>query len=127
MAGLGADEVLDYSGRFEEHVRDVDVVVDPVGGATTGRSWAVLRSGGILVDIAEEPDQAKGGRDDVRSVFFVVRPDGGQLRELAGLVDKGQLRPVVSAVFKLSALAEAFGAQRGSRPPGKVIINVSAE
>jgi NADPH:quinone reductase-like Zn-dependent oxidoreductase len=103
----------------------VDVVVDPVGGTTTGRSWAVLRSGGILVDIAEEPDEAKGGRDDVRSVFFVVKPDGGQLRELAGLMDKGQLRPVVSAVFELSALAEAFAAQRGSRPPGKVIINVS--
>jgi NADPH:quinone reductase-like Zn-dependent oxidoreductase len=125
VTGLGAHEVLDYSGRFEDHVRDVDVVVDPVGGTTTGRSWAVLRSGGILVDIAEEPDEAKGGRDDVRSVFFVVRPDGGQLRELAGLMDKGQLRPVVSAVFELSALAEAFAAQRGSRPPGKVIINVS--
>jgi NADPH:quinone reductase-like Zn-dependent oxidoreductase len=125
VTGLGAHEVLDYSGRFEDHVRDVDVVVDPVGGTTTGRSWAVLRSGGILVDIAEEPDEAKGGRDDVRSVFFVVKPDGGQLRELAGLMDKGQLRPVVSAVFELSALAEAFAAQRGSRPPGKVIINVS--
>ena len=125
VTGLGAHDVLDYSGRFEDHVRDVDVVIDPVGGTTTARSWPVLRSGGILVDIAEEADQAKGGRDDVRSVFFVVRPDGGQLRELASLVDKGQLRPVVSTVFELSALPEAFGAQRAARPPGKVIINVS--
>ena len=125
VTGLGAHDVLDYSGRFEDHVRDVDVVIDPVGGTTTARSWPVLRSGGILVDIAEEADPAKGGRDDVRSVFFVVRPDGGQLRELASLVDKGQLRPVMSTVFELSALAEAFGAQRGARPPGKVIINVS--
>jgi NADPH:quinone reductase-like Zn-dependent oxidoreductase len=124
VTGLGAHDVLDYSGSFEDQVRDVDVVIDPVGGSTTGRSWAVLRSGGILVDIAEEPDQAKGGRDDVRSVFFVVRPDGGQLRELASLVDTGQLRPAMSTVFELSALAEAFRAQRGSRPPGKVIINV---
>ena len=88
VTGLGAHDVLDYSGRFEDHVRDVDVVIDPVGGTTTARSWPVLRSGGILVDIAEEPDPAKGGRDDVHSVFFVVRPDGGQLRELASLVDK---------------------------------------
>jgi len=124
VTGLGAHDVLDYSGRFEDHVRDVDVVIDPVGGTTTARSWPVLRSGGILVDIAEEADPAKGGRDDVRSVFFVVGPDGGQLRELASLVDKGQLRPVMSTIFELSALAEAFGAQRGSRPPGKVIINV---
>jgi NADPH:quinone reductase-like Zn-dependent oxidoreductase len=124
VTGLGARDVVDYSGRFEDQVRDVDVVIDPVGGTTTARSWPVLRSGGILVDIAEEADPAKGGRDDVRSVYFVVRPDGGQLRELASLVDKGQLRPVMSTVFELSALAEAFGAQRGARPPGKVIISV---
>jgi NADPH:quinone reductase-like Zn-dependent oxidoreductase len=125
VAGLGASDVLDYAGGFEDHVRDVDVVIDPVGGTTTARSWPVLRSGGILVAIAEEPEPGNGGREDVRGVFFVVRPDGTQLRELAGLVDKGQLRPVVSAVFDLGALADAFVAPRAGRAPGKVVISVS--
>jgi NADPH:quinone reductase-like Zn-dependent oxidoreductase len=124
VTGLGAGEVLDYSGSFEDHVRDVDIVIDPVGGTATARSWPVLRSGGTLVAIAEEPDQDQGGRDDVRGLYFVVRPDGGQLRELAALVDKRELRPAVSTVFELAALAEAFQAQRGARPPGKVIITV---
>jgi NADPH:quinone reductase-like Zn-dependent oxidoreductase len=124
VTGLGARDVLDYSGRFEDHVRDVDVVIDPAGGTTTARSWPVLRSGGILVAIAEEPGTSHGGRSDVRSVFFVVEPDGGQLRELASLVDQGQLRPVVSAVLDLAALPEAFRAPRGDRPPGKVVIRV---
>lgn len=83
-----------------------------------------MRSGGILVAIAEEPDQDQGGRRDVRSLYFIVRPEGNQLRELAALIDKQQLRPVVSKVFELSALAEAFQAQRGTRPPGKVVITV---
>jgi NADPH:quinone reductase-like Zn-dependent oxidoreductase len=125
VAGLGASDVLDYAGGFEDHVRDVDVVIDPVGGTTTARSWPVLRSGGILVAIAEEPEPGNGGREDVRGVFFVVRPDGTQLRELAGLVDKGQLRPVVSAVFDLGSLADAFVAPRAGRAPGKVVISVS--
>jgi NADPH:quinone reductase-like Zn-dependent oxidoreductase len=125
VTGLGASDVLDYSGRFEDHVRDVDIVIDPVGGTTTTRSWPVMRSGGTLVAIAEEPDPGQGGRRDVRGVYFVVRPDGGQLRELAALVDKQQLRPAVSAVFELAALPAAFQAQRGARPPGKVIISVS--
>jgi NADPH:quinone reductase-like Zn-dependent oxidoreductase len=124
VAALGAHDVLDYSGRFEDHVHDVDVVIDPVGGTTTARSWPVLRSGGTLVAIAEEPDPGNGGRVDVRSVYFVVKPDGGQLRELAGLVDEGRLRPVVSTVFGLGALPEAFRAPRGDRPPGKVVIRV---
>jgi NADPH:quinone reductase-like Zn-dependent oxidoreductase len=127
VAGLGADDVLDYSGRFEDQVADVDVVIDPVGGTTTARSWPVIRSGGILVAIADEPDPGQGGRGDVRSVFFVVRPDGGQLRELAALVDKQQLRPVVSAVFDLAALAEAFHAPRADRGPGKAVISVAGQ
>ena len=125
VAGLGARDVPDYSGRFEDHVRDVDVVIDPVGGTTTARSWPVMRSGGTLVAIAEEPDPGHGGRGDVHGVYFVVRPDGGQLRELAALVDKQQLRPAVSAVFELAALSEAFQAQRAARLPGKVIISVN--
>jgi NADPH:quinone reductase-like Zn-dependent oxidoreductase len=124
VAGLGAHDALDYSGRFEDYVRDVDVVIDPVGGTTTARSWPVMRSGGTLVAIAEEPDPGRGGRGNVRGVYFVVRPDGGQLRELATLVDKQQLRPAVSAVFELAALAEAFQARRSARPPGKVVISV---
>jgi NADPH:quinone reductase-like Zn-dependent oxidoreductase len=123
VTGLGAGEVLDYTSRFEDHVHDVDVIIDPVGGSTTARSWPLLRSGGTLVAIAEEPGPA-AGRADVRSVYFVVEPNGGQLRELAALIDRRQLRPVVSAVFELSALPEAFQAQRSPRPPGKVVITV---
>jgi NADPH:quinone reductase-like Zn-dependent oxidoreductase len=124
VAGLGAHDVLDYSSAFEDHVRDVDVVVDLVGGPTTDRSWPVMRSGGILVAIAEKPDPGQGGRDDVRGVYFVVRPDGGQMRELATLVDAQQLRPAVSAVFELADLAKAFQAQRATRSPGKVVVSV---
>src|SRR5215831_18059274 len=69
VAGLGAEDVVDYTGRFEDHVHDVDVVVDPVGGETMARSWPVLRSGGILVAIADEPGSDHGGRDDVRRVL----------------------------------------------------------
>ena len=60
-----------------------------------------------------------GGRGDVRGVYFVVRPDGGQPHELANLVDNRQLRPAVSAVFVLGALPEAFRAQRAARPPAR--------
>jgi NADPH:quinone reductase-like Zn-dependent oxidoreductase len=44
---LGADEVLDYRKvRFEETVREVDLVFDTVGGETLGQSWSVLKLGG---------------------------------------------------------------------------------
>src|SRR5499433_1597411 len=125
VTGLGAGQVIDYAGRFEDQVSDVDVVIDPVGGQNLARSWPVLRSGGILIAIADEPDTGHGGRGDVRAVYFVVRPDGGQLRELAALADSRRLRPAVSLTFDLADLPAAFRAQRhGPRPPGKVVIRV---
>jgi NADPH:quinone reductase-like Zn-dependent oxidoreductase len=86
----------------------------------------VLSSGATLVAITEQPAEGNGGRADARSVYFVVRPDAGQLRELAALIDTQQLRPIVSAVFELSALPEAFRAQRARRAPGKVVISIGS-
>jgi NADPH:quinone reductase-like Zn-dependent oxidoreductase len=61
--------LLDYSGTFEDQVRDVDVVIDLVGGTTTARSWPVMRSGGTLVAIAREPDPGRvvGGTQEVEA------------------------------------------------------------
>jgi NADPH:quinone reductase-like Zn-dependent oxidoreductase len=57
MIGLGADEVIDYrTTPFETVVRDVDVVLDTVGGETRDRSWRVLRKGGQLVTIAADAE-----------------------------------------------------------------------
>lgn len=57
---LGVDEVIDYSTTpFESVVKDVDVVLDTVGGERSKRSWAVLKRGGILVSaIQSAPETA---------------------------------------------------------------------
>jgi NADPH:quinone reductase-like Zn-dependent oxidoreductase len=124
VTGLGADRVLDYTGRFEDHVHDVDVVIDPVGGDTLTRSWPVLRPGGILIAIAEPPAEHHGTRGDVRSLYFTVEPDGQQLQELTSLLDTQQIRPVVSEVLELTALPGAFRAKPARHAPGKTVILV---
>lgn len=43
---LGADEAIDYkTTRFEEVARNIDLVLDSIGGETLERSWKVLRAG----------------------------------------------------------------------------------
>jgi NADPH:quinone reductase-like Zn-dependent oxidoreductase len=125
VANLGAHRVINYKGRFEDELSDVDVVVDPVGGDALARSWTVLKPGGILVAIAEEPPEDKGGRDDVRALYFVVEPSGAQMGELARLVDGGKLHAAVSTTFALGDLREAFAAQQARSHPGKVVITVA--
>jgi NADPH:quinone reductase-like Zn-dependent oxidoreductase len=124
VANLGAHRVINYKGRFEDELSDIDVVVDPVGGDALARSWTVLKPGGILVAIAEEPPEDKGGRDDVRALYFIVEPSGAQMGELARLVDGGKLHAAVSTTFALGDLREAFAAQQARSHPGKVVITV---
>jgi NADPH:quinone reductase-like Zn-dependent oxidoreductase len=114
---LGADEVVDSSSvRFEEALEPVDLVFDTAGGELLERSAAVLREGGRLVSVAEEP-RGEGA-------FFIVEPNRAQLEELARLADAGELRSLVDSVFPFDAAGDAFrrSMERGKR--GKVILLV---
>jgi NADPH:quinone reductase-like Zn-dependent oxidoreductase len=120
VRSLGADEVIDYRAeRFEDVVRDVDVVFDTVGGETLERSWGVLKPGGRLVTVAASAEQTTDER--VRAAFFIVEPSRAQLTEIARLIDGGALRPVVGAVFPL---AEARQAYQYKPVRGKVVLRV---
>jgi NADPH:quinone reductase-like Zn-dependent oxidoreductase len=84
---LGADEAIDYeSVRFEDVVRDVDVVFDTQGGETQARSWATLKRGGILVSIAQPPTQAEADKRGVRATFMVNEMKAESLNAITKLV-----------------------------------------
>ncbi|WP_369256035.1 NADP-dependent oxidoreductase [Streptomyces sp. R35] len=118
---LGAEQVIDYrTERFEEHVKDMDLVLDTVGGDTQDRSWQVLRPGGVLVSIVAPPDPSKEG-----GVFFVVEPDRAGLDELTRLVDDGKLVPRVERVVPLAETAQAYMALEEGHRLGKIVLRVS--
>ncbi|MEV6195449.1 NADP-dependent oxidoreductase [Streptomyces sp. NPDC051920] len=124
VRGLGADEVIDYAGqRFEDEVKDVDVVFDTVGGDTQARSWAVLRPGGILVSVAAPPTPPAG--TDARAVFFVVEPDRAGLEELTALVEAGRLTPQVDRILPLESAPGAYAALEREHRRGKIVLRVS--
>ncbi|MFE0644110.1 NADP-dependent oxidoreductase [Streptomyces sp. NPDC058877] len=122
---LGADEVIDYRAeRFEDVASDVDVVLDGLGGETAERSLTVLRPGGRLVTLPG-PDDVPGAHDAVRALWMLVEPDHLGLREIAALVDRGALRPVVDAVLPLSEAAKAHEMGERGRTTGKIVLTVA--
>jgi NADPH:quinone reductase-like Zn-dependent oxidoreductase len=115
---LGADEVVDRTASpFEEAVEPVDLVFDTVGGEVLVRSPAVLREGGRLVSVAEEPPAGTG-------TFFIVEPNREQLVELARLADEGLLRPAIDSVYPLAEARAAFERVGASGKRGKVVLSV---
>jgi len=127
VAALGADTVIDYRQQFEDQIKDVDIVIDTVGGQTLARSWGVLRPGGVLIGVADPPPAEDAEAHHARAVYFVVEPNRKQLGELAQLVDDGSLRPMIGRVFPLGEAAEAVVTQRNSHIRGKVVLQVRPE
>jgi NADPH:quinone reductase-like Zn-dependent oxidoreductase len=117
---LGADEVIHHAAKPEDAV---DLVFDTVGGERLQRATSLLRPGGRLVSVAEEPPAEPG----VRSAYFVVEPSRAQLVELAKLVDSGDLRPTIDAVFPLAESRKAFERTMGDRRRGKIVLRVVDE
>jgi NADPH:quinone reductase-like Zn-dependent oxidoreductase len=101
-----------------------DVVLDTVGGAVLDTSYGVTRRGGRLVTLGAPPSAEKAAALGVRAMFFVVTPDAAELARLAGLVDDGRLRPVVSQTFPLSEGRQAFESAARPHPPGKTVLVV---
>jgi NADPH:quinone reductase-like Zn-dependent oxidoreductase len=119
---LGAEQVLDPTAPFLESIEPVDLVFDTVGGDALARSADVLREGGRLVAVAEEPSPEIAQR--VRATYFVVEPDREQLVELGQLANDGILRAAIDSVFPLEDARAAFDRVMSSGKRGKVIIEV---
>jgi NADPH:quinone reductase-like Zn-dependent oxidoreductase len=126
LRDLGADEVIDYTAvRFEDRVKDVDIVLDSVGGDTLERSWGVLRKGGVLVTIADSAPAEQAARYGVRGVEFIVEPNRPQLIEIARLIEAGALRVIVEATFPLPEARAAFERGLGGHNRGKLVLRVA--
>jgi len=122
---LGADEVIDYkSERFEARVKDVDAVIDLVGGQTLARSYEVVKPGGTVVSIVSPPDQRLLAERRLRGKFFRMERDALRLGKLADLIDRGTVKVRVRQFYPLLAAREAQDLSQAGKSRGKIVLRV---
>jgi NADPH:quinone reductase-like Zn-dependent oxidoreductase len=128
---LGAAEVVDRTTtRFEDVVRDVDVVIDLIGNVhdeTGRRSLATLRKGGLIVNAptGSWPDfGAETAAAGVRGTTYKVAPDGATLAIVSRLVQSGDVKVFVDRVFDLDEAAAAHEALETGHTRGKLVLKV---
>ena len=126
LYGLGADELIDCTTqRFEDVTLSIDVVLDTIGGDTQERSWQVLKKGGILVSLVQQPSESKANEHDVRGVRLGARPDGQELAEIETIIDAGKLAPVIYRILPLSEARRAHELSQSGHSHGKIVLRVS--
>lgn len=126
---LGATTIIDFQTvRFEEHVRDVDAVIDLVGGETQERSFQVLRRSGKLISTVSPPDQHLAQSHGVEALFFLVDVTRHYLTQIADLIDAGELTAHVGSVLPFGNAREAHYMLEGElpHPQGKIVLDVAA-
>lgn len=149
VRNLGADVVVDYRKEdFAARLTEYDVVLNTLGRDVLKRSLSVLRRGGKLISISGPPDPAFGREIGanwlIRQVlrllsarirrkarakgidysFLFMHADGGQLAEIARLVDAGAIRPVIDKIFAFDDLPVAVERSKSGRARGKFVVTV---
>jgi alcohol dehydrogenase len=123
---LGADEVIDYKTQtFEDLLDDYDAVFDTVGGETYKRSFRVLKEGGVIVSMLEQPNSDLMYQYDVKALFRFTQVNRERLTKLAQWIDQNNnIRIHVDRLFSLDEVAEALDYQKDAHPRGKVVLYV---
>jgi NADPH:quinone reductase-like Zn-dependent oxidoreductase len=128
LKDLGADVAIDYAARkFEEFVKDADVVLDTVGGETLARSFGAVKPEGFVVSIADDPDRYRAEGSKVRTASILVRPDGEQLAKIGAWIDEGTIEVVLSEILPLLAVQSAHEKIETGHTRGKIVLRVGGE
>ncbi len=125
---LGVDQAIDYTTtKFEEVVKDVDVVFNCVRGDTLRPSYGVVKKGGIIVSITDEPDAAECARHGIRGSRLIAHSDAKVLEELTALIEAKKITPIVSQTFPLTEVAKAHQQIETAHTRGKIVLKIAEE
>jgi alcohol dehydrogenase len=149
VKSLGADTVIAYDRQnYLEQGGGYDIVYDTLGGAFTVDAFKVVKRGGAVISLSGPPDRDFARREGAgrlvrvavwlmsRKVYaasekagasycwFFTEPSGDQLREIAGLVEAGAIKPVIDREFAFDQLPEALAYLEKGRARGKVVLKV---
>jgi NADPH:quinone reductase-like Zn-dependent oxidoreductase len=128
LRDLGADQIIDYTQTAaEDVVRDIDLVIDAVGGPTSGRFLRTLKRGGALFPVFP---LGFSGSDEAEKLGVTVsstqvRSSGAQLAELARMLDAGTIRAVIDSTYPLAEARKAHERAAVGHIRGKIVLTVA--
>lgn len=111
----GAHEVIAYDTERFDHLRDLDVVFDFIGGDTHARSYPLLRPGGAIVYLVAAPFEDQGAQYGVKVLRAMVSDAPQVLQAVADAAGRGLYRPLVAQVMPLQEAARAHEALEAGR------------
>lgn len=123
LKALGCQQVLDYKSQpFQDHLENIDIVFDTVGGDTLACAEKILAPNARMVTIAAD---AEGSNDPlIKKAYFTMEPSSDQLQHIAQLVQQGKLHPFIKAVLPFAEAANVYAGKIDSLALGKIALEI---
>lgn len=124
---LGVDEFINYETTdFTKVSKNIDLVVDTMGGEILEKSLGIVKDGGRLVSIAGKPDEEKAKERGIQVKSLWLKPNGKQLAELGKLMKKGEVKSYIGHKFPFTAqgLRDAHDLSASHHAKGKIVIEI---
>jgi alcohol dehydrogenase len=125
---LGADEVIDYKTQsFEDLIHNYDAAFDTVGGETYTKSFRVLKKGGIIVSMLEQPNSELTQQFGVKAIFQFTQVNRERLTKLVEFVDQqNNIEIHIDKTFPLDEARNALDYQKDAHPRGKIVLAIES-
>lgn len=128
VISLGADEHIDYKKhRIDDVVSDADFVLDPIGGDNIDPSLKAVKKGGTVIMLPsffKEQIAEKAKARGVNGFYFSVKSNGDDMKQIAGLLEKGIIKSHVSKIFPFEKMADAHLQIETGRTVGKIVVTI---
>lgn len=128
ITDLGCDQVIDYKQQNAGDVlKDIDLIIDGVGGQTGIDALSCLKSSGIMItlpSVTKDEVIAAGAAQGLKVLPLRVEPNASQLASLAQLNATRQLHLDVAATYDLEDAASAFEKVASGHTRGKIILTI---
>jgi len=127
VKNLGADVAIDYTKENFAKVlpEKMDAVFDFVGGRTLRESFPTLKKDGVIVSIVNSNIKELAKDFPLRAEYVFVAPNGPQLKEIAGLIEKGTVKPVATEEFAFDKVVKALENVKGQHTKGKIVLKIT--
>ncbi|MGN7721929.1 NADP-dependent oxidoreductase [Chitinophaga sp. 22620] len=128
VLSLGADAFVDYTAQpYETVVKDMDFVLEPMGGDEIDRALQVIKPGGSIISLPSGLNQnlmEKAAARQIKGIRMMVASSGEDMQKLAELLEKGIVRSHVSKTFSFEEIAAAHTQIESGKTAGKIVIEI---
>lgn len=124
LKNLGAHQTINYKDKDFSVAKNIDAVLDPIGGETQSASLVLLKKGGILVSVLPYPIKSKRiDYQEIKAITRSVSPSGSDLQKILNLLAQGKIRTEIQTIIPFADIVRAHTLIDTKHTRGKIVLN----